>query len=117
MSNRVNPPIAALASLNLPRPLLDVLNQLWLRSGGGEDTVSVTDSNSTTIASRLTAQINNTLDEVDSLRAELNVVRSLLRQSVSENENTINELESRTKRLTAALNAAQDRIDELEGMI
>ena len=114
---KVNPPIAALSQLNLPRPLLDFLDQLWRRTGGGVDTIEITDSNSSTISSRLTAQINNALDEVDTLRAELNAVRSLLRSSVSDNEATIAELESRTKRQAAALAEAHERIEELEGML
>lgn len=114
---KVNPPIAALSQLNLPRPLIDILDQLWRRTGGGVDTIEITDSNSSTISSRLTAQINNTMEEVETLRAELNVVRSLLRSSVSENERIIGELESRSKRLSSDLVAANERIEELEGMI
>lgn len=36
---KVNPPIAALSKLNLPRPLIDIINQLWLRTGGSDDAI------------------------------------------------------------------------------
>ena len=40
---KVNPPIAALAPLKLPKQLIDLLNQLWLRTGGFEDFIETLD--------------------------------------------------------------------------
>lgn len=40
MTNKATPPIASLASKGLPPELLVVLNQLYIRTGGPNDTIS-----------------------------------------------------------------------------
>ena len=74
----VNPPIAALSRLNLPKPLLDFLNQLWERTGGYEDfieslsfTTEAEDSRKFTELRQLTKQVKDLERQVEALQAQL----------------------------------------------
>ena len=40
MVNKVNPPTAVLGRLGLPRELLTVLDQMWIKMGAGVDIIS-----------------------------------------------------------------------------
>lgn len=122
MSRKVNPPIATLAQVDINSPqgkraLIEILDQIYNRLGGATDLVDSSDSNSSTMSSRLVAMVNDAISQIEDLRGELNVVRSLLRASVSENENCIQELKARASRTDAKIAAINEKTDELEGMI
>lgn len=117
-----NPPIAQLARVDInsiqgKKFLIDLLNQLWLRTGGPVDTVSDTDSNASTVSSRLVSRINDVVYEVEQLRAELNSVRSLLRSSVSDNEQNIDDLLAKCNRTQASMVELIEKIEDLEALV
>lgn len=118
----INPPIAQLARVDLntaqgKKFLIDVLNQIFVTLGSGEDIVGNSESLSSTISSRLNARINDVEDKLDTVRAELNTVRSLLRGSISELQEQGCELRGIKSQTNGRLNAALDKIEEIEGLL
>lgn len=103
---KVNPPIAALSQLNLPRPLLDFLDQLWRRTGGGDDfiqslsyTVEAEDSRKFTELRQLTKKVNQLEVKLEDMCTENQLLRQQLKPKTPE-EIT---LEAKLKRLEARI--------------
>lgn len=108
--SKVNPPIAALSTLNLPKPLLDFLNQLWLRTGGFEDFIETLDFSATAEDSRkftqlrqLTKTVTQQALELEELRAEVSLLRKQLEPKQLEEFSFI-----------PLINKLQKRIEHLE---
>lgn len=117
MANKVNPPIASLNHLNLPKPLLDFLNQLWLRTGGSADLVDTSLSTAITNISRLNAQVSDLETKQESMRAELNTVRSLANSAILELQEQCSESHAVKNRVMGRLEGITEKLDELEGLI
>jgi len=107
---KVNPPIAALAPLKLPKQLIDLLNQLWLRTGGFEDFIETLDYTATAEDSRkftelrqLTKHVGQQALEIEELRAEINLLRKQLEPKQLEEFSVI-----------PLINQLQKRLDHLE---
>ena len=104
--SKVNPPIATLAPLNLPKQLIDVLNQMWLRTGGFEDFIETLDYSATAEDSRkftqlrqLTKTVNQQALEVEELRAEISLLRKQLAPKQLEEFSVIPLINQLAKRL------------------
>lgn len=118
----VNPPVHQIIHSDLTtqkgkKQLADLLNQIYVTLGSGEDIVGNSESLSSTISSRLNARINDVEDKLDIARAELNTIRSLLRGSISELQEQECEMRGIKTQFSGRLNEALDKIEELEGLL
>lgn len=73
---KVNPPIAALSKLGLPKQLLDLLNQLWLRTGGGDDVIAYTELVATAEDSRKFVELRNLTKRCNDIELRLEQLES-----------------------------------------
>lgn len=89
-----------------------VIHDLWVRSGGGDDSLLEVESESSTTRSKVVALVADLGSQIDDLRAEISTVRSLMNAAIAELKDVTEESGGRAKRDNLA--ALEDRLKELE---
>lgn len=113
MTNKANPPIAALSGLNLPQPLLTFLNQLWLRTGGNVDVISDIEVQQTAEdgGNRTYRRYRDEIDELTGLIAEQKRYSRSLEQQVLDLIDVVHQAKTRNRLLEQQINEIIERID------
>lgn len=113
MTNKANPPIAALSNLGLPQPLLTFLNQLWVRTGGGRDAISdieVTQISEYT-GNRSPRRFQDEIADLEGRLVAYKRENSAIRQQLSELEEQVNQGKKRNRLLEQKINELIERYD------
>lgn len=113
MTNKANPPIAALSGLGLPVPLLTFLNQLWVRTGGNIDLISDIEV-SQTLEDGGNRTYRRYRDEIDDLQGQLAEQKRHsrnLEQQIYMLIEMVDQAKTRNRKLEQNLNEIIERVD------
>lgn len=90
------------------------LHDLWLRTGGGDDSIVEIESEASTTRSKVVALVADLGSQLDDLRAEISTVRSLMNAAIAELKDMAAESEAKRSPNLAAI---YEKLDELEARI
>ena len=91
--------------------LNQVIHDLWVRSGGGDDSLLEVESEASTTRSKVVALVADLGAQLDDLRSELSTVRSLMNAAIAELKDVTEDVSGRTRRDTFSV--IEDRLKEL----
>jgi hypothetical protein len=94
--------------------LNQVIHDLWVRSGGSDDSLLEVESEASTTRSKVVALVSDLGSQLDDLRSEISTVRSLMNAAIAELKDMAGESEAKRKPNLAAI---YEKLDELEARI
>jgi hypothetical protein len=90
------------------------LHDLWMRTGGGDDSTGEIESEASTARSKVVALVSDLGSQLDDLRSEISTVRSLMNAAIAELKDMADESEAKRSPNLAAI---YEKLDELEARI